>query len=100
MDGAAGDLGGGEFQAEGATGAKALRQGRGQGSQGPWSQNPRWSLVPHGLHVVTCLSPRPIISLTCGQKGRREGTLAILSHCWSTLNPPVAAGCPSPTMGF
>lgn len=40
--------------------------------------------------MVTCLPPRPLISLSQGWKGRREGKLAILSHCWSTLKPPVA----------
>ena len=40
--------------------------------------------------VVTCLPPRPVISFNRSWKGRREGALAILSHCWSTPKPPVA----------
>ena len=40
--------------------------------------------------MVTCLPPRPLVAFNHSCKGRREGTLAILNHCWSTPKPPVA----------
>lgn len=60
MDRAGGDLGGGEFQAEGATGAKALRQeeaGQGPGLTGtmePESQAGAW------FRTGSMWSPAPV----------------------------------------